>query len=132
MTILLKENSEEVRQKILDAGVGVCVCASFEDACWLDFHTSIMSRKVHGVGYYGEEVGTKTQEEECERFLAEARDLYVCKDVDEFIILVKLTLKVKSEVGEDILRTIGVSKQGYLEYNFRELAKELKGEKLYD
>ena len=86
MTYILIENSEEIRQKILDAGIGVCVCASFKDACWLVFHTSIHGKEVHGVGYYGEETNTKTQGQELLRFQEECKDPCWCIGVDDFII----------------------------------------------
>ena len=126
MTYILRDNNEEIRQKILDSGIGVCVCASFEDACWLDFHTSIHGKEVHGVGYYGEE--TNTQEEELKRFVNECKDPYYCVDVDELIERIKEYEQIAGEIADDILRTFEWSKEGCLEENLRKLAKQLKGE----
>lgn len=87
-TFVLKDNSEEIRKTIEDAGIRVCICASFENACWLDYHTSI-ANGVHGVGYYGGETDTNSQEEVLARFVSECKDMVVCKDVDEFIANIK-------------------------------------------
>ena len=87
-TFIFKQNSEEIRQRIKDAEIRVCVCASFKDACWLDYSTRV-NNGVHGVGFYGEEDETRSQEEELARFLAECRKPIFCKDVDEFIRLIK-------------------------------------------
>lgn len=87
-TFILKQNSEVIRQKIKDAGIRVCICASFKDACWLDYST-VVANGVHGVGYFGEEVETHSVEEELARFLAECKNPIFCKDVDEFIRLIK-------------------------------------------
>ena len=128
MTYILRDNSEEIRQKILDAGIGVCVCASFKDACWLVFHTSIHGKEVHGVGYYGEETNTKTQEEELKRFINECKYPYYCVDVNEFIERIKEYEQIAGEIADDILHTFEWSKEGCLEDNLRKLAKQLKGE----
>ena len=88
MTIILKENNEAIRQKISDAGIRVCTCAKFVDACWLDFNPGVTD-EVHGVGYYGEEVGTKSQEEELARFMAECAEPIFCKNVNDFIRKIK-------------------------------------------
>lgn len=93
MTIILKENSEEIRMKIADAGIDVCRCASFIDACWLDYSPGVTD-SVHGVGYYGLEMGTKSREEECARFLAECKEPVFCDGVDEFIETIKENRKL--------------------------------------
>ena len=89
----MKENSQEIRKRIKGAGISVCVCAEFADACWLDFHPNLVNdfkvRDVHGLGYPCE---GETQEQELARFLYEAKDPYFCKDVDEFIKMVKENL----------------------------------------
>lgn len=87
-TFVLKDNSEEIRQKIISAGIDVCICASFVDSCWLDYST-VVHNGVHGLGYYSEEVGTYSQEEAIALFLSECENLVECKDVDEFISLIK-------------------------------------------
>ena len=92
MTIILKENSQAIRERIKEAGIKVCICAGFKDACWLDYHPGITD-EVHGVGYYGEEMGTTSQAEECARFLAECRAPVICANVDEFIEKIKETEK---------------------------------------
>lgn len=91
MEIILKENSEEIRQKLIDAGLDVCACAYFKNSCWLDCHPGISDR-IHGVGYFdGDELGIKSQEDELKRYVSELRQPVWCKDVDEFIDRVKHT-----------------------------------------
>lgn len=83
-TLVLKENSEEIRQKIRDAGIDVCWCASHVDADWLDFCGKIPNG-VHGNGYAYEGM---TKEQTRELFLYEDKPI-LCKDVDEFISEIK-------------------------------------------
>ena len=90
MTFYLRQNTKEIRDKIAQSGIDVCVCAAFKDACWLDYST-IVGNGVHGVGYYGAEMGTNSRKEALDMFLAEAHDLVECKDVDEFISKIKNT-----------------------------------------
>ena len=87
-TFVLKQNSAEIRKKIEDEGIPVCICASFEESCWLDFSTRV-NNGVHGVGYWGEDVDTHSQEEALARFTIEASNLVVCDSVEEFIKNIK-------------------------------------------
>lgn len=80
--LVLKDNSPEIRDKIRTSGIEVCRCAYFKDSVWLEYSGI---NGVHGVGYYDEEVGTKSIQEELDRFVAENKDIVYCKDVDEFI-----------------------------------------------
>lgn len=82
---ILKENSEEIRKKITDAGIRVCTCASFVDADWLDYHT-LVANGVHGNGYPYEGM---TKEETRAMFLHEVKNPIWCKDVEEFIRIIK-------------------------------------------
>lgn len=82
MTLILRENSEEIRQKIKDAGIDVCLCASFKNAVWLTYG---YTDSVHGVGYYGSENGTRSVMEEICSFILDCKQPHFCKDVDEFI-----------------------------------------------
>ena len=85
--LVLKDNSPEIRDKIRTSGIRVCRCAYFKDSVWLEYSGI---NGVHGVGYYDEEVGTKSVQEELDRFVAENKDIVYCKDVDEFITKIKL------------------------------------------
>ena len=84
-TFILKENSEEIRKKIKDAGIDVCICASFVDADWLDYST-VVANGVHGNGYPFEGM---TKEETRALLLYETKNPVFCNDVDEFIRLIK-------------------------------------------
>ena len=88
MTYVLMDNNEEIRAKIEQAGIHVCVCTKFRDACWLDYSTRV-ANGVHGIGYWGEEADTYSQEEALNLFKAECHNPYYCKDVDEFIAKIK-------------------------------------------
>lgn len=84
---ILKENSEEIRKKITDAGITVCACASFEGARWLDFHPDLCEHKtVHRIGYSDETMDGDT---DIAMFLYDNPDAYFCKDADEFINKIK-------------------------------------------
>ena len=82
---ILKENSEAIRKKIKDAGIRVCICTEFTDSDWLEYHTSI-ANGVHGNGYPFEGM---TKEETRALFLHEVKNPIWCKDVEEFIRLIK-------------------------------------------
>lgn len=84
--LVLKDNSPEIRDKIKTSGIMVCKCAEFKDSVWLDYSGV---NGVHGVGYYNEEVGTKSVQEELDSFITENKDIVYCKDVDEFITKIK-------------------------------------------
>ena len=84
-TFILKENSESIRKKITDAGIRVCICASFVDADWLDYST-VVANGVHGNGYPYEGM---TKEETRALFLHEVQNPVYCNDVGEFIRLIK-------------------------------------------
>lgn len=84
--LVLKDNSPEIRDKIRTSGIEVCRCAYFKDSVWLEYSGV---NGVHGVGYYDEEVGTKSVQEELDRFVAENKDIMYCENVDEFIEKIK-------------------------------------------
>lgn len=88
MKLLLKQNNADIRQAVEKAGINVCSCASFYGAEWLDYDTDVHG-SVHGVGYTD---GTDydTPEEVREQFLKTSKDIHDCKDVDEFVRLIKL------------------------------------------
>ena len=85
---ILKENTEEIREKIKAAGIHVCGCAWFKDACWLHYSTAV-ANGVHGVGYFDDDDKVKSQEEELKSFLSEVQNPIFCADVDDFIAHIK-------------------------------------------
>lgn len=85
---ILKENTEEIRQKIKAAGIHVCGCAWFKDACWLHYSTAV-ANGVHGVGYFDGIDNVKSQEEELARYMREVRNPVICDNVEEFIANIK-------------------------------------------
>lgn len=84
-TFILKNNSEEIRKKITDAGISVCFCASFVDADWLDFSTAV-NNGVHGVGFPFDGM---TKDETLALYKHEVKNPIWCENVDEFIRLIK-------------------------------------------
>jgi len=84
-TFILKENSPAIRKKIEESGIGVCACASFEDADWLDFSTAV-DNGVHGVGYPYE---GETKETTLAMYVHELKNPVWCENVDEFINEIK-------------------------------------------
>lgn len=84
-TFILKNNSEEIRKKITDAGISLCVCASFADVDWLDYSTAV-GNGVHGVGY--PDVGM-TKEETLALYKHEVKNPFWCDTVDDFINEIK-------------------------------------------
>lgn len=84
-TFILKNNSEEIRKKITDAGISLCVCASFADVDWLEYST-VVGNGVHGNGYPFEGM---TKEETRALFLHEVKNPVWCENVDEFINEIK-------------------------------------------
>ena len=78
---VLKQNSKEIRNKIEEAGIHVCSCATWNDSVWLDYHTKV-NNGVHGIGYTEDGY---TIEEELSDFEREVQNPVYCKDVDEFI-----------------------------------------------
>ena len=82
---ILKDNSEAIRKKITDAGIYVCLCASFADADWLDFSTAV-NNGVHGVGFSFDGM---TKDETLALYKREVKNPVWCNDVEEFIRLIK-------------------------------------------
>ena len=89
--IVLKQNSSEIRQKIEDAGIRVCICCSFKNAVWLVCHPeSEAAFDVHGVGYSDENLPVEDElafvEYDWKQYNVKVIE---CKDVDEFINRIK-------------------------------------------
>ena len=86
--ILLKQNSEDIRRQIREAGIDVCICAAFADSIWLDFYPSVGS--VHGIGYAYEGMTPEETilfiEHEWKKYDTE---VVLCMDVEGFIEKIK-------------------------------------------
>lgn len=85
-TFILKDNSPEIRKRIRDAGINVCICASFDSSRWLDYSTRV-ANGVHGVG--GSDDFTESVDAVIARFVFECNNPVYCKDVDDFINKIK-------------------------------------------
>lgn len=55
---IIKNNTPELRQRLEQAGISVCICSSFKEADWLCCWESNMAFDVHGV--YPDEVDDLT------------------------------------------------------------------------
>lgn len=85
-TFVLKENNELVRQRILQAGIKVCVCARFANSCWLEYRAGLSS-SVHGVGFATED--SEDQATVLNIYEHDNSDAFYCACVDEFIAMIK-------------------------------------------
>lgn len=95
--LTLKQNTPEIREKIKQAGIEVCECAEYKDSVWLSY-TGATPNKIHGVGYYDEEVGTKSVQEELDRFVAENKgQIWEFFNVDAFIEMIKKNIDSEKE-----------------------------------
>lgn len=83
---LIKKNTPELRKKLEDAGLSVCICTTFEDADWLSCWGSHMSYDVHGV--YPDDVDDLSKEAYLEMYLKETNPI-ICESDDEFINMCK-------------------------------------------
>lgn len=96
MVVFIKQNSPETREKLKNAGYSICVCASFFNSIWLDYHPdssdcSDFFDEIHGIGYTDECEGLwdLTPEERIKAWLSQ--DGYFDKEreffdtVDEFL-----------------------------------------------
>lgn len=86
--ILLRQNSQEIRDAIKASGIDVCICANFIDSVWLDYYPTFGS--VHGIGcpYEGmtSEQTLSFIEYEWKQYDTKVIE---CKDVQEFINEIK-------------------------------------------
>lgn len=89
ITLVLKENSPEIREKLKSSGIDLCTCCEFKDAVWLDYNHSV-TPLVHGIGYSDETSGNLDVEKVLECYVKECKRPYYCKDVDEFINRISL------------------------------------------
>lgn len=86
-TLVLKENSPKIRATLALYNIECCTCCNFNGAVWLNYKDDI-THIVHGKGYT-DDLFPSTQQEELDRFVAETKDIYYCKDVNEFIEKIK-------------------------------------------
>ena len=86
--ILLRQNSQEIRDEIKASGIDVCICANFVDSVWLDYYPTVGS--VHGIGYPYEGMTSEQTisfiEYEWKQYETKVIE---CKDVQEFINEIK-------------------------------------------
>lgn len=96
MWLILKENSEDIREKIKIVGISVCKCAEFKDSIWLAAYPSMpYPFTVHGLGYEVPFGCSKSPEERIQIILKlakeQGREPIYAEDVDDFI---KMILKL--------------------------------------
>jgi hypothetical protein len=50
--VFITNNSPEIRHKLKEAGFSICICATFSDSIWLDYHPDEkFPFDIHGSGY---------------------------------------------------------------------------------
>lgn len=50
--VFIKDNNQEIRRKLKNAGFSVCICAKFYDSVWLIYHPDEnFPYDIHGEGY---------------------------------------------------------------------------------
>ena len=89
--IVLKQNSPEIRQKIKNAGISVCICAEFKKSVWLNCYPDGKTTfDVHGIGYSDDdwpiEKALACAEYEWKQYNVEVVE---CESVEEFIQKIK-------------------------------------------
>lgn len=87
MTIVLQDNSWEIRKTISQSGIKLCCCTEFTGAIWLTYLG--VTDMVHGLGYSDEVDGNRSVEEVIKCFKLENKDVVYCQDVNEFINQIK-------------------------------------------
>ena len=82
--ILLRQNSQEIRDAIKASCIDVCICANFVDSVWLYYYPTVGS--VHGIGYPYEDM-TSEQTLALIEYEWKQYDTKVieCNEVEEFI-----------------------------------------------
>lgn len=131
---ILKENTEEDRIKIQNAGISICCCTEFEDAIWLDCRPMDKMLQdehhylVHGMGYDEDnEFGYKGNPKgmvafDLDNAAKHGQTPIYCDNVDEFIHYIKVFTKYFHYIQDnydkisDIVENI-ITKYGYSKYD---------------
>ena len=83
---IIKNNTPELRQRLEQAGISVCICSSFKEADWLCCWESNVAYDVHGV--YPDDINDLSKEAYQEDFIKEINPI-ICESEDEFINMCK-------------------------------------------
>lgn len=103
-TLVLKENTPQIRGELLAAGIKCCECCEFK-APWLNYNHTI-AHLVHGVGYPADENDATTEEQRLDCYVKECTDLYYCESVEEFISKIK---EQQNLTKEEFFAKIGIA-----------------------
>ena len=89
--IVLKQNSPEIRQKIKDADISVCICAEFEKSVWLNCYPEEKTTfYVHGIGFSDEDWPVEQALAFVEHdWKQHNTEVIECSSVEEFITKIK-------------------------------------------
>lgn len=103
--ILLRQNSQEIRDAIKASGIDVCICANFVDSVWLYYYPTVGS--VHGIGYPYEDM-TSEQTLALIEYEWKQYDTKVieCKDVQEIINEIKKLRDNESKKNSKATKTL--------------------------
>lgn len=83
-TLILKENSPQIRELIKQHGIDVCRCCEYKDSLWLNYNHSV-TESVHGIGY-SDDWENSTPQQKILRYIEEVEDPNFCIDVNDFIV----------------------------------------------
>lgn len=98
-TLILKENSPQIRELIKQHGIDVCSCCESKGSLWLNYNNGV-TKSVHGVGY-PDEWENLTPQQEILRYLEEVEDPIFCIDVNDFIV--NILRQQGKEIDPDIV-----------------------------
>ena len=89
--IVLKQNSPEIRQKIKDAGISVCICCEFKKSVWLDCYPEGKTTfDVHGIGFSDDDWPVEHALAFVEHdWMQHNTEVIECSSVEEFITKIK-------------------------------------------
>lgn len=87
---IIKSNTPELRQRLEQSGISVCICSSFKEADWLCCWESNMAYDVHGV--YPDGIDDLSKEAYQEDFIKEINPI-ICVDFLQTTITVSLLFR---------------------------------------
>ena len=94
-TCFIKNNTEQLRNKLSDLGWKICLCCGFKESMWL--RTLPQNSSIHGIGYYDE---ASSVEEELNRFLNSKEENCIDCGTNEELFLAIAALRDDSDINQ--------------------------------
>lgn len=98
----LRNNNQEILDKLKDLGYHICICCNFKDAVWLS--TLPVNGTVHGIGY-SDEIRLLPVEQELELFLCQKSDDEI--DCGENLVLFYFIAALRDDTDDKQVFTNG-------------------------